>query len=148
MVVQGGTNDFAEIKDSNGNVLVYVSQNGEFVVQTGFVQGSPFPFGAANATIPASAACAMSNAAIAASGIQLTLPSASSVTPGRELVIQDAFGGATASNTIAVKTPASGGKIGAVAANTASTSAASYAFVNAAYGSIRLTSDGTNWNPF
>ena len=75
-------------------------------------------------------------------------PASSAVTPSRVLVIVDGNGSVTSSATVAVKTPSGGGKIGAVSAATASTSAASYAFMNAAYESIRLISDGTNWLPF
>jgi hypothetical protein len=146
----GGTNDFAEVRDVNGNVLAYTSQFGETVLQNGLALGNPFLVGGANATIPASASLVQTNVAVASGGIVLTVPSASAsnLTPGHVLVIQDANGNASASNTIAVKTPVGGGKIGAVANNTASTSAASYAFINSAYGSIRLITDGTNWNPF
>jgi hypothetical protein len=148
MPQSGGTNDFAETKDVNANVLGYYSQFGEYVAQSGLVLGNPFLF-SGNATVPASASLAQTNASLSASAV-LTLPDAGTVTAGHVLVIQDAAGGATSSNTIAVKTPTGGktSKIGGVSNNTASTSAASYAFINSAYGSIRLASDGTNWNPF
>lgn len=147
-MASGGTNDFAEIKDVNGNVLAYVSQFGEFVVQNGLTLGNPFGV-SGNATVPASASLVQTNGALSASAV-LTIPSASAsnLTPGHVLVIQDAQGTVTSSNTIAVQTPAGGGKIGAVSAATPSTSANSYAFINSAYGSIRLVTNGTNWNPF
>lgn len=149
MTVLGAAGDFAETKDSNANVDSYTSAIGEEVTQFGFALGNPFLFGAAaTATVPATVSLAQTNAAAAASGVVLTLPGANAVNVGHILIIQDANGGVTSSNTVAVKTPAGGGKVGAVANNTASTSAASYAFINSAYGSIRLASDGTNWNPF
>jgi len=145
MPTAGGINDYQEFKDSNANVLAYFSSAGEFVTQFGAVQGPVTPV-TTTSTIPSSAS-SVSIGAISGA-ITLTLPAASSVTAGRDLVINDGNGSISSSATVALKTPLGGGKIGAVAANTASTSAAPYAFINAAWGSVRLMSDGTNWNPF
>lgn len=141
----GAAGDFAEVKDSNANVDDYISSTGEFVEQAGLVLGLPQSF-TATGTVPSSASYVEVGAISGA--ITLTLPAASAETAGHVLVINDGNGAVSSSATVAVKTPAAGGKIGAVAANTASTSAASYAFMQAAYSSIRLISDGTNWNPF
>ena len=145
MPTAGGTNDYQEFKDVNANVLAYFSSAGEFVTQYASAQG-PVTLVTTTSTVPTSASL-VSVGAIAAA-ITLTLPAANTVTPGRELVINDGNGSISSSATVALKTPASGGKIGGVAANTASTSAAPYAFINAAWGAVRLVSDGTNWNPF
>lgn len=145
MPTAGGINDYQEFKDVNANVVAYVSANGEFVTQFGQSVGPMTPV-TTTSTIPSSASTVQVGAI--AGAITLTLPAASSVTPGRELVINDGNGSISSSATVALKTPASGGKIGGVAANTASTSAAPYAFINAAWGAVRLISDGVNWNPF
>lgn len=145
MPTAGGASDYQEFKDSNANVMGYFSSTGEFVPNYGLcLDGTPFAV-TANATVPASASYVEVGAIAAA--ITLTLAAANAVTPGHLLTIGDGNGSISSSATVAVKTPASGGKIGAVAANTASTSAASYAFLNAAWTTIRLISDGTNWNP-
>jgi hypothetical protein len=146
MPVTGPVGDFGEQKDVNANVDEYFSAAGELVEQFGFVLGNPQTIATSAATIPASA----SNVEIGAVGVAvaLTLPAASAVTPGHILLISDANGSVSSSATVSVQTPAGGGKIGAVAAATASTSAASYAFLNAAYTSLRLKSNGTNWNPW
>lgn len=141
----GGTGDFAEVKDSNANVDTYVSAAGEFVEQFGLVLGNAQTF-SASGTIPSSA----SNVEIGtiSGAIALTVPSASAVSAGHLLSIRDANGTVSSSATVSLQTPSGGGKIGAVAANTASTSAASYAFLNSAYSAVRIISNGTNWNPF
>lgn len=141
----GGVGDIAEVKDVGANVDTYVSSAGEFVEQYGLVLGNPQTY-AANAVIPASA----SNVEIGAvtGAITLTLPAANLVTPGHLLSISDANGSVSSSATVALITPTSGGKIGNVSAATSSTSAASYAFLNAAYTALRLKSNGTNWNPW
>lgn len=143
--VTGAAGDFAEVKDVNANVVEYVSATGEVVPQFGLVLDVPNAV-AVNTTLAGSASYVEVGAI--AGAIVVTVPAASAVTPGHMLVINDGNGSVSSSATVAVKTPANGGKIGAVAANTNSTSAASYAFMNAAYSSIRLISDGTNWNPF
>lgn len=141
----GGAGDIAEVKDINANVLGYYSAAGEFVEQYGLVLGTPQTF-TGNGTIPASA----SNVEIGSiSGpMYLTVPSASAVTPGHLLSISDSAGTVSSSATVGLLTPTGGGKIGNVSAATSSTSAASYAFLNSAYGALRLKSNGTNWNPF
>ena len=142
----GAAGDYAEVKDSQANVATYVSSTGEFVPQFGFcLDGTPYSV-TTTSTLPTSASFVEVGAIAAA--IVLTIPAANAVTAGRVLVIADGNGSVSSSATVAVKTPAAGGKIGAVAANTNSTSAASYAFMNAAYESMRLISDGTNWLPF
>lgn len=145
MPTAGGTGDFAETKDVSANVLGYFSAAGEFVEQYGLVLGTPQTF-TANGVIPASA----SNVEIGSFGssFYLTLPAASAVTAGHLLSISDANGSVSSSATVGLLTPTAGGKIGNVSAATSSTSAASYAFLNSAYGALRLKSNGTNWNPF
>ena len=145
MPTAGGASDYQEFKDSQANVLAYFSSAGELVTQFGQCVG-PITVVTATGSIPSSASSVQVGAIAAA--ITLTLPAANSVTPGRELTITDGNGSISSSATVALKTPASGGKIGGVSANTASTSAAPYAFINAAWGAVRLISDGTNWNPF
>ncbi len=141
----GAAGDIGEVKDVNANVDEYFSAAGELVEQAGLVLGLPLSIATSAATIPASA----SNVEIASAvSVALVIPAASAVTAGHLLSIRDANGTLSSSATCSVATPASGGKIGAVAANTASTSAASYAFINSAYGSMRLISNGTNWNAF
>lgn len=146
MPVSGGAGDYAEVKDSQANVDQYTSSIGEEVEQFGMVFGAPLAV-AANATIPASATTVEVGAVSGA--ITLTLPAASSVTAGHILYVHDANGSISSSATVALQTPSSAsGKIGGVAAGSASTSAASYAFLNAPWTSLRLISNGTNWNPF
>lgn len=144
MPTSGGTGDFAEVKDTSANVLGYYSSTGEFVEQYGLVLGTPQTY-TANSVIPASA----SNVEIGAisGAIVLTLPAASAVTAGHILAIHDGNGSVSSSATVGMITPTSGGKIGNVSAATSSTSAASYAFLNAAYTGTLLISNGTNWNP-
>ena len=145
MPTSGAAGDFAETKDVNANVDEYFSAAGELVEQYGLVLGTPQTY-TANAVIPASA----SNVEIGAvaGAISLTLPAASAVTPGHVLTIHDGNGSVSSSATVGLITPAGGGKIGNVSAATSSTSAASYAFLNAAYTGLRLISNGTNWNPW
>jgi hypothetical protein len=141
----GAAGDVGEQKDVNANVLEYFSAAGEVVEQFGLAL-APFSVASSAATIPASA----SNVEIGAVGVAtvLTIAAASGVTPGHVLLIHDAAGSVSGSATVSVQTPTGGGKIGGVAAATASTSAAAYAFMNSAYGSLRLVSNGTNWNPW
>jgi len=145
MPTTGGAGDYSETKDSQANVVEYTSSLGEQVIQSGLVLGLPQSFTASGA-VPSSA----SNVEIGAisGAITLTLPAASAVTAGHVLTVHDSNGSVSSSATVALQTPASGGKIGAVAANTPSTSAAAYAFLNAAYTGVRLISNGTNWNPW
>lgn len=145
MPTAGGASDYQEFKDVNANVMAYFSSGGEFVTQYGQCAG-PITVVTATGSIPSSASSVQVGAIAAA--ITLTLPAANAVTPGRELIINDGNGSISSSATVALKTPVGGGKIGGVANNTASTSAAAYAFMNAAWSGIRLQSDGTNWNPF
>lgn len=144
MPTAGADGDYAEVKDNNANVLSYHSSIGEFVAQYGLALGAPTTF-TANGAVPA----AESNVEIGtiAASIALTLPAASAVTPGHILSIRDANGTVSSSATVSLQTPTAGGKIGAVSAATASTSAASYAFMNASYAALRLISNGTNWGP-
>jgi hypothetical protein len=142
----GAAGDYSETKDSQANVVEYESSTGELVEQAGLVLGLPQTY-TANATVPASA----TNVEIGAisGAITLTLPAAGLVTAGHILTIHDGNGSVSSSATVALQTPSSAsGKIGGVAAGSASTSAASYAFLNAAYTGVRLISNGTNWNPF
>lgn len=145
MPTPGAAGDFSEVKDVNANVLGYYSAAGEFVEQYGLVLGTPQTY-TANAVIPASA----SNVEIGtlSAAISLTLPAATAVTAGHLLSIHDANGTVSSSATVSLITPTSGGKIGNVAAATSSTSAAGYAFLNAAYTGLKLVSNGVNWNPF
>lgn len=146
MPVTGGAGDYAEVKDSQANVDQYTSSIGEEVEQFGMVFGAPFSV-TANATVPASATTVEVGAI--AGAITLTLPAAQVVTPGHILYVHDSNGSISSSATVALQTPTSAsGKIGGVTAGAASTSAASYAFLNAAWTSLRLISNGTNWNPF
>lgn len=142
----GQTGDIAETKDVNADVVTYVSPLGELVEQYGLVLGNPQTF-TASGTVPSSA----SNVEIGAisGAIALAIPAASAVSAGHVLYISDANGSVSSSATVSLSTPSSAsGKIGAVAAGVASTSAASYAFLNAPYTSLRIKSNGTNWNPF
>lgn len=132
-----------ETKDINANAVHYTSATGEMVTQFGLAiggAGGRFPVGASNATVPATASVVYTNASVAASGIVLTIPAASAVTPGRLILFKDEFGGATSSNTITVETPVGGGKIDATAAGSP------LVVINAAYGSWKMYSDGTNWH--
>lgn len=141
----GGVGDVAEVKDINANVSTYVSSAGEFVPQYGLVLGPPLAV-TANTTVPASASYVVVKAITGA--ITLTLPAANAVTPGHLMTIGDGNGSISSSATVATQTATSAsGKIGGVAAGSASTSAASYAFLNAAWTTLRLISDGVNWNP-
>lgn len=147
MPVTGGTGDIAEVKDSQANVVEYISSTGEVVPQFGLVLDVPQAAVVANTTLAGSASYVSVGAVTGA--ITLTLPAANAVTPGHMLVVNDGNGSVSSSATVSLKTATSAsGKIGAVAAGVASTSAAAYAFMNAAYSSVRLISDGTNWNPF
>ncbi|HEV2346454.1 MAG TPA: hypothetical protein VGS97_20310 [Actinocrinis sp.] len=145
MPTSGAAGDLFEQRDVNANVDTYVSATGELVEQYGLVLGTPQTY-TANAVIPVSA----SNVEIGAiaGAISLTLPAASAVTAGHLLSISDANGSVSSSATVGLITPTGGGKIGNVSAATSSTSAASYAFLNSAYGALRLKSNGTNWNPW
>jgi hypothetical protein len=140
----GAAGDIGEQKDVNANVLEYFSAAGENVDQYGFAL-TPLTI-SATGSVPSSA----SNVEIGtiSAAIALTIPAASAVTPGHILSIHDVNGSVSSSATVSLQTPTSGGKIGAVVAATASTSAAAYAFMNSAYGSLRIVSNGTNWNPF
>jgi len=144
MPTPGGAGDFAEVKDVSANVDTFVSATGEFVEQYGLVLGTPQTY-TSNSVIPASA----TNVEIGAiaGAIVLTLPAASAVTPGHILSIHDGNGSVSSSATVGMITPTGGGKIGNVSAATSSTSAASYAFLNAPYTGSLLISNGTNWNP-
>lgn len=143
--VTGPAGDIGEQKDVNANVLEYFTAAGELVETSGFAL-TPYTVSSSAATIPASA----SNVEIGAVGVatSLTIAAASAVNPGHILLVHDAAGSVSGSATVSLQTPAGGGKIGAVAAATASTSAAAYAFLNSSYGSLRLVSNGTNWNPW
>ena len=139
----GGVGDYAEVKDINANVAQYTSATGEEVAQMGFCLGGAggrFGVGASNASIPATASVVYTNATVAASGVVLTLPAASAVTPGRLILFKDENGTATASNTLAVQTPTGGGTIDGTAAAT------KLVIVNSAYGMWKAYSDGTNWH--
>ena len=149
MPVTGGAGDISEVKDSQANVAEYISAAGELVAQYGICfDSTPFPVtGSGAVTVPASASWVEVGAITGA--VTLTLPAAGAVTPGRAMMITDGNGSISSSATVALKTATSAsGKIGGVAAGSASTSAAAYAFINAAYGAVRLMSDGTNWSPF
>lgn len=144
MPTSGGVGDFAEIKDSSANVDSYVSAAGEYVTQYGFAV-VPLTVSATGA-LPTSA----SNVEVGtiAAAVTLTLPAAGAVTPGHVLWVHDVNGTVSSSATVALQTASSAsGKIGGVAAGSASTSAAAYAFLNSAYSAVRLVSNGTNWNP-
>lgn len=147
MPVTGGAGDISEVKDINANVVEFISSTGEVVPQFGLVLDVPNAAVVANTTLAGSASYVEVGAITGA--ITLTLPAANAVTAGHMLVVNDGNGSISSSATVALKTATSAaGKIGAVAAGVASTSAASYAFLNAAYTGVRLISDGTNWNPF
>ena len=149
MPVTGGAGDISEIKDSQANVVEYISSTGELVSQYGIsIDSAPTVVtGSGAATIPSSASWVEIGAITGA--VTLTLPAASAVTPGHVLYVTDGNGSVSSSATVAVKTATSAsGKIGGVAAGSTSTSANTYAFMQAAYSAIHLLSDGTNWSPF
>jgi len=144
MPTAGGTGDRNEIKDQFGNVDDYVSSSGELVAQYGLSLGGAagrFAIGSgATATMPSTASVAYTSATVATGGVTITLPNANAVTPGRLFIVKDENGTATGTNVIKVVTGTGGGAIDGSAQGTAVT------VVNAAYGSARLYSDGTNWH--
>jgi hypothetical protein len=134
--------DWQELKDNLGNLIGYTTLAGEFVPNEGLALGASFAF-SANATMPASATLAYLNATPATSAV-LTIPAAQNVAPGRVIVVKDNTNSASATHPVQLQTPASGGKIDGTAANTATT--ATPIAILAAYGVVRLMSDGVNWN--